>query len=294
MLKAFLHFSRPHTIIGTTLSAVGLYTIAWAFTGGGAVDLALLGWAVAACLGANIYIVGLNQLMDIDIDRINKPYLPLASGAFSVPVGWGIVLFCLLLALGIAFWQGPFLAITVGVSLLIGTAYSVPPIRLKRFTFWAAACIFSVRGVVVNLFLYLHFQYQIAGSAVVPAHVWVLTAFVFGVSLVIAWFKDIPDMEGDRQFQIATLSLRLGPHRVFSLGLGLMVMCYLGMIAAGLVGLPAVNPEVLIAVHAALLVALVLVSRRVDPTRHQPMTRFYLFVWMLFFAEYIAFPLACL
>ncbi len=294
MLKAFLHFSRPHTVIGTTLSAAGLFTVAWAFIGGGMPDLGLLGWAVVACLSANIYIVGLNQIMDIDIDRINKPYLPLASGDFSLVTGWGIVGFCLVVALVVAFAQGPFLSVTVVVSLLIGTAYSVPPIRLKKYTFWAAACIFTVRGVVVNLFLYLHFQFQMTGLAVVPVHVWALTIFVFGMSLVIAWFKDIPDMEGDRRFRIATLSLRLGPHRVFSLGLGLLVFCYLGMIGVGLLKLPAINPTVLIVVHAALLLLLLLVGRRTDPTQHQPMTRFYLFVWTLFFAEYIAFPIACL
>lgn len=31
------------------------------------------------------------QLYDIEIDRINKPYLPLAAGDFSVPTGWALV-----------------------------------------------------------------------------------------------------------------------------------------------------------------------------------------------------------
>jgi len=35
-------------------------------------------------LGVNIYVVGINQLTDVEIDRINKPYLPLASGAFLI------------------------------------------------------------------------------------------------------------------------------------------------------------------------------------------------------------------
>ena len=37
--------------------------------------------AVSPALLANVYIVGLNQLSDIEIDRVNKPELPLASGA---------------------------------------------------------------------------------------------------------------------------------------------------------------------------------------------------------------------
>lgn len=31
------------------------------------------------------------QLYDIEIDRVNKPYLPLAAGDFSVPTGWALV-----------------------------------------------------------------------------------------------------------------------------------------------------------------------------------------------------------
>lgn len=31
------------------------------------------------------------QLYDIEIDRINKPYLPLAAGDFSVATGWALV-----------------------------------------------------------------------------------------------------------------------------------------------------------------------------------------------------------
>ena len=28
----------------------------------------------------NIYVTGLNQVFDVDIDKINKPYLPIAAG----------------------------------------------------------------------------------------------------------------------------------------------------------------------------------------------------------------------
>src|SRR3712207_8755450 len=42
----------------------------------------LLG-AMLACLCGNVYIVGLNQLEDVEIDRINKPHLPIAAGEFS-------------------------------------------------------------------------------------------------------------------------------------------------------------------------------------------------------------------
>ena len=160
-LYAFWKFSRPHTIIGTSLSVLGLYLVAIALSPPHFSTthlLQLLGtWL--SCLCGNIYIVGLNQLEDIEIDRINKPHLPLASGEFSPQQAKIIVGVTGIAALVLAGYLGPFLFGMVGISLAIGTAYSLPPIRLKRFPFWAAICIFSVRGAIVNLGLFLHFSW---------------------------------------------------------------------------------------------------------------------------------------
>ncbi|KAG5560972.1 hypothetical protein RHGRI_004107 [Rhododendron griersonianum] len=38
----------------------------------------------------NLYAVGLNQLTDVEIDKVNKPYLPLASGEISTELGIAI------------------------------------------------------------------------------------------------------------------------------------------------------------------------------------------------------------
>ncbi|MFS8005578.1 putative homogentisate phytyltransferase [Helianthus anomalus] len=48
--------------------------------------LGVLQAVIGGCL-ANLYVVGLNQLSDIEIDKVNKPYLPLASGELSVKAG---------------------------------------------------------------------------------------------------------------------------------------------------------------------------------------------------------------
>ncbi|HLO51988.1 MAG TPA: homogentisate phytyltransferase, partial [Kamptonema sp.] len=148
---SFWKFSRPHTIIGTTLSVLALYLIALAEspTGFSTFQLIFVLGAWIACIGGNIYIVGLNQLEDVEIDKINKPHLPLAAGEFSQKQAQIIVAIAGAIALVSALLQGPFLLGTVGISLAIGTAYSLPPIRLKRFPFWAAVCIFSVRGAIV-------------------------------------------------------------------------------------------------------------------------------------------------
>jgi homogentisate phytyltransferase/homogentisate geranylgeranyltransferase len=204
-LRSLWKFSRPHTIIGTSLSVFSLYLIALGNFGDFFSHWLVLLTTWVACLAGNVYIVGLNQLEDIDIDKINKPHLPLAGGEFSRLTGRLIVGFTGILAIILAFIGGFWLFITVGISLLIGTAYSLPPIRLKRFPLWAAFCIFTVRGVIVNLGLFRHYNTVINQNQSIYPSVWVLTAFVLVFTVAIAIFKDVPDLEGDRIYQITTL-----------------------------------------------------------------------------------------
>ena len=45
---------------------------------------------VALLLG-NAFIVGINQIYDKEIDALNKPFLPVASGEMSEPAAWAAV-----------------------------------------------------------------------------------------------------------------------------------------------------------------------------------------------------------
>ncbi|MEO0769867.1 MAG: homogentisate phytyltransferase [Cyanobacteria bacterium J06649_4] len=300
-LKAFWQFSRPHTIVGTSFSTVALLAIALAALSE-SLDLqgAFSSWLIAwiACLCGNVYIVGLNQVEDIAIDRINKPHLPIASGEFSKRHAQGLVALMGVGAIALAIIsQNIYLMLTVGLSLIIGTAYSLPPIRLKRHPFWASMCILVVRGAIVNLGLYLYFATELGLGAGVPARVWALTLFVLVFSFAIAIFKDIPDLEGDRQFNISTYTLQLGQKKVFNLARWVLTVCYGGLIVSGPF-LAGVNAPFLIATHGLGILCFWWLSRRVDldPTpikKDISYPNFYQFIWKLFFVEYLIFPLAC-
>ena len=122
LLHVLWRFSRPHTMLG---SAVCIPALTLYAAPAGALSLPLLQgvlYAMPAALLMNVYITGLNQLLDIEIDRINKPDLPLASGELSPLAG----------------------SLLVG-SAVLGTLYSAPPFRLKRFPLLASACIITVR-----------------------------------------------------------------------------------------------------------------------------------------------------
>lgn len=294
-LYSLWKFSRPHTIIGTSLSVLGLYLIAVAGFSNSTISASLtqlLGtWL--ACICGNIYIVGLNQLEDVEIDQINKPHLPVAAGEFSQRQAQVIVTITGIAALLLAWSLGPFLLGMVGISLAIGTAYSLPPIRLKRFPFWAAICIFTVRGAIVNLGLFLHFNWVLKGKQYIPEEVWTLTLFVLVFTLAIAIFKDIPDMEGDRQYNITTFTLQLGKQAVFNLSRWVLTVCYLGM-SFSIVWLTQVNPVLVVSTHLVALGLMWWRSYQVDLQDKAAIASFYQFIWKLFFLEYLIFPVTCL
>ena len=300
-LQAFWKFSRPHTIIGTSLSVLALLAIALS-TPSRSISWSTMisAWLTAwtACLCGNVYIVGLNQVEDIAIDRINKPELPIASGEFTKGHAQRLVGLSGVVAIALALGaQNIYLLLTIGLSLIIGTAYSLPPMRLKRFPFWASVCILVVRGAIVNLGLYLYFATQLGLGTGVPAKVWALTLFVLVFSFVIAIFKDIPDLEGDRQFNISTYTLQLGRKKVFSLARWVLTVCYGGLILAAPF-LPGVQPLFLMVAQGIGMLCFWWLSRRVDldpsATRKDiSYPDFYQFIWKLFFAEYLIFPLAC-
>jgi homogentisate phytyltransferase/homogentisate geranylgeranyltransferase len=287
-LSAFVRFTRPHTFIATTLQVTGLFLIA-----GGAQPGIVNSWfvwllALVSSLAINLYIVGLNQLTDVGIDLINKPYLPLASGEFSLRLGRWIVGLSGLLAIGLAALQSSYMFVTIGLALLVGTLYSLPPWRLKSRPVWAALCVAFVRGFVVNVGLYLHFHQIFQPASPIP---WLLVGglatFFFGFGLVIAIYKDIPDLAGDRQFGIRTFSISLGPVRVFNSGRWLLTAFFLVPISAALLQLPQLGAAVYLLAQIGLIALFWFLSWDVDPAEPAAITRFYMFLWALFYAQYI-------
>jgi homogentisate phytyltransferase / homogentisate geranylgeranyltransferase len=294
-LSRLWKFSRPHTIIGTSLSVFALFAIAISTTDRSIsqLDLIQLCGSWLACLCGNIYIVGLNQLYDVEIDRINKPDLPLASGEFSIIQGKWIVGITGVSAIVIATILGRWLLATVLVSLAIGTAYSLPPIRFKRFPLLAAICILTVRGCIVNLGLFSHFDRVLNNHDILPLSIWVLTLFVLVFTIAIAIFKDVPDLEGDRQYQIQTFTLAIGKTAVFNLTRWAITLAYLGTIWAGIFILPTINTWFFVGSHIILLCLLWWRSQDTDLDEKSSIANFYQFIWKLFFLEYILFPIAC-
>jgi homogentisate phytyltransferase / homogentisate geranylgeranyltransferase len=273
-------------VIATTLQVVTMFLIAggWSYlnpTGIGAILLALV-----SCLAANIYVVGLNQLTDVAIDRINKPELPLAAGSMSSSTARRIVVAAAALSLITALLAGPYLLTIVIVVLLVGTAYSLPPLRLKSYASWAALSIAATRGLIANVGLLLHYN-AVLGITTPTATLVIVGVFFFGFAIVIALYKDLPDLAGDKAHHIQTLTVRLGPARVIRIGRRLLSACYLLPIGVALAGLPQIAALFLLISHTIIIGGFWQRSLAVRPERQADVVALYQLLWRMFYAEFI-------
>ncbi|XP_014509900.1 homogentisate phytyltransferase 1, chloroplastic isoform X1 [Vigna radiata var. radiata] len=294
-LDAFYRFSRPHTVIGTALSIISVSLLAVEKIS----DISPLFFtgvleAVVAALFMNIYIVGLNQLSDVEIDKINKPYLPLASGEYSFGTGVAIVSSFSILSFGLSWIVGSWpLFWALFVSFVLGTAYSinVPLLRWKRFAVLAAMCILAVRAVIVQLAFFLHMQTHVYKRPPVFSRPLIFaTAFMSFFSVVIALFKDIPDIEGDKVFGIQSFSVRLGQKPVFWTCVTLLEIAYGVALLVG-ASSPCLWSKIFTGLgHAVLAAILWYQAKSVDLKSKASITSFYMFIWKLFYAEYLLIP----
>ena len=296
-IKIIWAFSRPHTVIGSVISILTLYVI---MSGNAKLEhLPILFMALLIGVCTNIFIVGINQIADVNIDKINKPYLPIAAGALSIKKAKIITYGSLLLSLILALYLSPYLFLIIIMSTAIGWAYSMPPLYLKKHHFTAALAITFVRGVLINVGGFMVLNYIVNKTINLPDDIKILSAFIIVFSVVISWFKDLPDMKGDSIYQIKTLAILYSPKSVFITGTFLITLTYL--ITIFLKYPYAINSTtssfqdmVLFYGNILLLVLFVINSFTINLAEQQSVKKFYKRFWWFFFAEYMLYLIAYL
>jgi homogentisate phytyltransferase/homogentisate geranylgeranyltransferase len=289
-LITFWQFTRPHTIIGSALSVTALYVLVLARPDAVPDHFGVWLPSLISALACNVFITGLNQWSDVEVDRINKPWLPIPAGRLSRAGALRIVLVCLVLALLVAaLLSWSFFGLIALISLL-GWAYSMPPIQLKRHHFGAALVITVVRGILVNLGFYSHYRAMLSVGPGFDPVIAPLTAFVALFSIGIAWFKDIPDTRGDAEFRFGTLAVRMGRSTALLLGAVVVGFAYLSVLLPAWIGL---LPHTLwyTLTFGIPLAVFVLLAVRLNVDEDALVKRFYLFFWGLFFLAYVLYPM---
>ena len=217
-IKLYADFARPFTLLPPALGVVSGAVTAW---GAGhhkvpvTWDLALpviYGALMAAMLNAASNAI--NQITDLEVDRVNKPKRPLPAGTLTMGQAWGFTWASFVVAWLLAFLAAPptpeavraareCFWIVLFTSVLVW-AYSAPPFRTKRHGVWANVTIAVPRGLLL----------KVAGwstvKTIVGVEPWVIGSifglFVLGASTT----KDFVDIEGDRAGGCRTLPILYG------------------------------------------------------------------------------------
>jgi 4-hydroxybenzoate polyprenyltransferase len=210
----FVELSRPFTLVAPALGFLsgGLTAIGaaprepWTWS---LLAYPLLGALMAAVLNAASNT--LNQIYDLEIDRINKPRRPLPEQRVSLRAAWVFTWVTYAVALLLAWLVAPGGRRECFWIVLVATAttfvYSAPPLRTKRFGIWANVTIAIPRGVLL----------KVAGwssvKTVFGLEPWFIGA-IFGLFLLGAsTTKDFADMEGDARGGCRTLPIVYGVRR---------------------------------------------------------------------------------
>jgi len=204
IVKVFWIFSRPFTLVPPMVgifsgSLIGYGASRVPFPGG-RVALAVLAAAVL-----NAASNGLNQICDLENDRINKPHRPLPSGALTPNRAWIFVIATYATALALVVPVNRQTLAIYAAATVATILYSAPPVRLKRHPVGSNFIIALVRGELL----------KVAGWAAIATVLgsiepWYIGFVYFAFLLGATTTKDFADIEGDRAAGCLTLPVLLG------------------------------------------------------------------------------------
>lgn len=171
----------------------------------------------------------MNQVMDVDIDTVNKKYRPIPSGLISVDEALVTSLVFVGLALLTATFVNPLFLTFIGIGLFMGYAYNCEPLRLKKRLWVNVAGLAFSRGL-----LPFPMMWSAIGVGVGEPIPWLLGGFAFLWVCFGQNTKDFPDIEGDREYGMKTLPVvygKTGALRIMQV-LSLFPFLYLSFVVA--------------------------------------------------------------
>jgi 4-hydroxybenzoate polyprenyltransferase len=213
-VRAYVELARPFTLVAPALGFVS-----GAVTAIGARPHEVWSWAIILppAIGAVMAAVfnagsnALNQIYDLEIDRVNKGKRPLPSRRLTIGEAWTFTAIAYGLTLQLAWLVAPAgrheCFWLVAAAVLLTYAYSVPPVRTKQRGMLANLTIAIPRGVLL----------KVAGwssvKTIAGLEPWYIGA-IFGLFLIGAsTTKDFADMKGDRLGGCRTLPIIYGVRR---------------------------------------------------------------------------------
>jgi len=193
-IKAYIFITRPVNVILTFLVVVvGAFICVNSDYSIYKILLAALSAALTAAAG-NI----INDIYDIEADKINHPDRPLAKGIITTRIAWIEYFILILLAVAASYFiNQTALAVVILTSVLL-YLYSA---RLKKIPLFGNITIAYLTGLA---FIFGGISVNYVRGAFIPA------VFAFLINFIRELIKDMDDIEGDTKVGLQTFPKRFG------------------------------------------------------------------------------------
>jgi len=281
-----IRLARPLTLLAPLIVGI-MGPMAFSRWLGGTADAFLI-WQISSTLvGLNVASNYLNQAMEVEIDRLNKPYRPLPRGEADPVLVAEIsgLLYGLLFARAyIAFGRlSGTLALVIG---LLTIAYSLPGINLKARLPYNILSQALARGLLAPLFIWTS-----VGGGITDGRIYAFSAvplvFLLGASSI----KDFSDVQGDLAHGVRTLPVVLGRKKAAGVVMFLIFLSHMIWITlTGLGQLPEKALPVAIAMMA--ISSLMLLDLPKVPRRSRRLRIENSFSWLIMYLWLIVYYLS--
>ena len=142
-----------------------------------------------------------NDIFDIEVDKINRPHRALPSGRMTVRQAWMYVAFLSLVGALFAWLNGPLGTVIVVVFLMVGYAYAAKVKELGIAGNFMVAFSFAF-GVIYGSFIYGE---RVAAIYIpIPSILFFITAFM--ILQARETIKGAEDVEGDKLRDVRTIA----------------------------------------------------------------------------------------
>jgi geranylgeranylglycerol-phosphate geranylgeranyltransferase len=227
--KNYTDLIRPFTLLAPIIVSSCIMIASYFYNGSGG-NIFSIWWTLIIPASFSLAILNgasntLNQVTDIETDRISKPYRPLIKGNIPIKKALNISILLYSIAIFISFFINPMFVFLVLLISFFSITYSIPP-RFKDKLFVNQLWIAIPRGLLGILA-----SWSVFGSPINPLPLvigLIAMCFLIGGSIT----KDIFDNDADKKTGTRTLVNTFGVKKAAILSLPFMVFpfCYIPML----------------------------------------------------------------
>jgi len=207
----YVTFTRPFAFLGIFITSILASIIA--ISSSKVIEYSILKIFIGALSSGFIASASftINNIYDLEIDKINKPFRALPSKKITIKEAWIITILLYLLSLMFAASINLPFFIIISMMGTLAITYSHPLFNFKKNWFLASLTLATFRGFLIT----------VAGWSIIKSIAsilpWYLGLISFSFLLGAVTTKDIADIKGDRKNKYQTLPVKYGLNKTINI-----------------------------------------------------------------------------